>query len=340
MKKMGKIFVILAVILIFTPLFAPRCSSSFQTGSSTYLPFSVRPSEPFTFISWSDTALGTDSLAILSEQARQLDPDFTIFPGDLEPSGYADAEMAAWKNAMNGDETGKTSNDMLDITLPVRGNHDHHIDPEYDDADTAGWRSAFNLPDVANRVGAYNYSSQSEDINYSFEFANAVFVGLDVLGPITQIQPETVTFLDQALTSAEQRGLTHAFLYFHGPLYPVSQYDTCNKRSCPAPEQITGLIEVLNKHPIVSAVFSGHEHVHAYAHIDSSRMPDITHPFEEFITASTGSGYDTCAKTYRFEFCDAYHGFWTIHVDGNEFTASIYQEGTTTPMQTFSFTKE
>ena len=42
---------------------------------------------------------------------------------------------------------------------------------------------------------------------------------------------EQLTFLDQRLTYAENAGLTHAFIYFHGPEYCVElNHCTCSGR--------------------------------------------------------------------------------------------------------------
>jgi hypothetical protein len=148
-----------------------------------------------------------------------------------------------------------------------------------------------------------------------------------------------ITFLDQDLTAAEGRKLTHAFLFFHGPVYAVSGHTSCAVRSCATTPTVIQLIAVLNRHPIVSAIFNGHEHLQAYVHMDNTRVPEITHPFEEFITGSAGAALHNCAKTYRYDACDSVPGFATILVDGPRFTVTQYMQGESAPIRMYLFTK-
>ncbi len=316
---------LVSFLLVF--ILIPNQHAVSQARKAFYLPLVQRTTAPFTFISWSDTKNGTAALTTLSKQARALQPAFTIFAGDLEPSGFSKTEITAWKTAMNGG----ANNGMFDITLPVRGNHD--------EANTSGWQAYFDMAATAGRVKASNFAALAADLTYTFTYGNSVFIGIDVLGPSTLLKTEQIAYLDQVLTGAETRKLTHAFIYFHGPVYPVGEYATCPTRTCPAPDRVAELIAVLNKHPIVSAVFQAHDHVQAYVHLDRSRMTEISHPFEEFVTGTTGAGPDPCNKPYRYDYCGAFYGFWTVRVDGNAFSVSVYQIEHTTPVKSFSFRK-
>ena len=82
-----------------------------------------------------------------------------------------------------------------------------------------------NLPEyttrpayVANKVAL---NSSSDNLTYSFDYGNSIFIGLDVPGDIYLLTQAEVDFLDARLTYAENAGLTHAFIYFHGPEYCV-----------------------------------------------------------------------------------------------------------------------
>jgi hypothetical protein len=286
-----------------------------------------QPGTSFTFVSWGDTKSGTSVLAALSNQAKKLNPAFTIYQGDLENAGFTSSGIVVWKAALDGN----TSNDTFGITFPVRGNHDT--------SNVSGWQAYFTDAANATRIGARNYAELSKNLTYSFEYGNAIFIGIDVASDAPVITTAQITWLDNTLAAAETKQLTHAFIFFHGPIYPVDSHTTCATRTCPTDTQIVNLVKVLNKHSIVSATFHGHEHIEAYVHMDSSRVPEISHPFEQFITGSAGAGPSTCSKTYRYDYCGAYAGFATITVSDRTFSVKIYQENNTTPVKTYTFTK-
>jgi hypothetical protein len=264
----------------------------------------------YRFVSWGDTKHTLTQLASLSNQAALLDPSFTVFAGDLESDGFTLSGMNAWKDAMNG----YSDNGMFDKTLPVRGNHDQN--------DTAGWQSYYDMHATAQGLGASNYSALDEDLTYSFDYGNSHFIGVDVLGGASALTPEQVSWIDNDLSAAEMRGLTHAFVYFHGPIYCLDGHCTCTTRICPLSPIVMSLIEVFNNHPIVSATFHGHEHTHAYVHIDDTRIPEATHPFEQFVTGSAGAGPSDCIPG-RTDYCLPSDGFATVDVSGSSFTVSF-----------------
>jgi hypothetical protein len=287
----------------------------------------VRPVYAFTFVSWGDTKDGTATLSAESTQAKTLNPNFTIYTGDLISSGTGSGTGANtldnWKNALNG----STNNGTFDITFPVRGNHDTST--------STTWPTFFNLSGVASRIGATNYSELNKNATYSFDYGNSHFVGIDVTGDVSTMSAGQIAWLDTDLNHAEARGLIHAFLFWHGPIYAVD--DHC----CAIPPD--DLIKVLNKHPIVSATFHGHEHVIAYAHLDGSRITGdqgttLTHPFEEFVTGGGGASLYSC-RSGRSDWCLAANSFATISVSGTSFTVNAYQLGNTTPIKTWTFNK-
>ena len=234
------------------------------------------PTSSFRFIAWADTKSGTSILKSESIIVNSLNPVFTIYPGDLisctsstNPSCFSNG-FSTWKTALNGGGT----NNLFDRTFATRGNHDANTNTP--------WQANFEFATIASKVGASNYRAQTQDLTYSFDYGNSHFVGIDMTaGGVTSMPSTAMTWLDNDLTAAEGRNLTHAFLFWHGPIYTVDGH-CCEVAS-------STLVNILNKHPIVSAAFFGHEHVVAYTHIDSSRIPGVTHEFEEFISGDAGA---------------------------------------------------
>lgn len=297
--------------------------------SSLFLPILVKmpAANPFTFLAWGDTKKGVSTLAALSNQAIKLKPTFSIYTGDLEQSGFSVEGIQAWTRALNGNK----NNGMFAITFPVRGNHDIY--------DPKGWQAYFDTAANARRVSAANFDVLNEDLTYAFDYGSAYFIGIDTAGSISRITDRQLGFLDKGLAGAEQRGLQHAFLFIHGPIYMIDGHNLCPQRVCPTPDSLVQLIKVLNKHAIVSAVFAAHEHLQAHIRLDSSRIPEITHPFEEFIVGSAGSELSPCNQAYRFDQCRSFHGFSMVSVSGRNFTVDVYQLGETAPAISYSFTK-
>lgn len=298
--------------------------------TSIYLPVvqDQQDTGPFRFVAWGDTKTGTETLAALSNQAKLFNPAFTLYLGDLEGDGFTLNGITAWTNAINGGN----GSGMSAITLPVRGNHDN--------LDLPGWQSYFDTAGVVQRIGGQNFTELEEDISYAFEYKNAVFIALDVLGNGDLPSDSELAYLDSTLTAAEQRGLEHAFITMHGPVYHVSKHNDCLGRTCTTPGSVASFVRVLNNHPIVSAVFNGHEHLYAYVHMDATRIPEIVRPWEQFIAGAAGAGLYPCDQDYRFDYCGGYDGFVTVDVDGKTYTVTMYQLNNPTPVQIYTFTKD
>jgi hypothetical protein len=295
---------------------------------------------PFRFISWADTKSDTDILSALSDQAVGLNPAFTIYEGDLESSGFTSSGMAEWKEAMDGQLTGDSNpNGMFDIVFPVRGNHD--------DSNTSGWQAYFDFSQTATRVGATHYANMpgEEDLTYSFEYGNSIFIGVDVPGDAGKITGAQINWIDGQLSDAEGRGLLHAFLYFHGPIYCVDGHCGCSERVCSIDSSVESLITMLNKHPIMSASFHGHEHTYAYTYLDESRIPaeggfeGITDPFHQFVTGDAGAGPKSC-KSNRCDYNMEKHGFVTVDVNGPDVTVSFYSMGNSSPEKVITYSQD
>ena len=272
----------------------------------------------FRFVAWGDTKSATSALAALSLGVKALQPRFNLYCGDLVPNGFTTSTGTTWKNAVNGG----SGNGMFDITFPIRGNHDS--------GNKSVWQSFFDLGAVAAKIGATHYLAKDENLTYSFDVGNSHFIGIDVPGDVTGLSLAQLTWMDQDLSAAEARGLTHAFLFWHGPIYPVAEH------CCPSNPAV---IDVFNKHPIVSATFHGHEHTYAWVHINKSRYPNATREFEMFVSGDAGAGPVAC-DSKRADYCqgDA-HGFMAVDVAGKSFTVSFYVQGNPQPVKQMKFTK-
>lgn len=264
----------------------------------------------FRFASLADTKSGLTSLSSVVKQAWTYNPKFLLYPGDLCESGPEATCFNAWKTAFN------SGGDFYNKSFVSRGNHDS--------AGTAFWSSTFNFANIANNVGATNFTGNT--LSYSFDYGNSHFVAIDDPGgSATSITSSQITWADNDITAAEARGVVHTFLFFHGPPVPIGGHCCTN-----APAVIT----MLSKHNSVAATFNGHEHNQGYVHVDS-RWGNTGHVFEEFVTGGGGASLVPCE---RGDFCDSSFGFTTIDVNGATVTANIYKLGSNTPIKTVTFT--
>ena len=296
----------------------------------------ARSETSFRFAVWGDATDLLQYVVTNAAQIRELDvaPRFSLFVGDLYDTGFNLDAVAALRGAMDGNQTNGLSGTMF----PVRGNHDLIGGASA----TAGWQSYF---DVAKRVsggdptkgvpgiGGSNYACPAgcDSLTYSFDYQSAHFVGMDIPGDVTLVTASQLTWLDDDLTAAEVRGLQHAFLFWHGPVYSCgSRHDGID---APA-----SLIAVLNKHPIVSAVFGGHAHVAAWTLMYTNRIASITDAFQAFIVPPVAEGLASLPDTKRcdYGFGDL-RGFAIVDVLGPSFTVSFHVQDDPVPRWTRTY---
>jgi hypothetical protein len=299
-------------------------------------PAPVKSESAFRFVVWGDATDLLPYVVTNAAQIRQLDvpPRFSLFVGDLYDTGFSLTAVEALRSAMDGDEI----NSLSGTLFPVRGNHDIIGGA----VATAGWQSYF---DVAKRVaggdaskgvpgiGGSNYTCMAggDSLTYSFDYQNAHLVGIDTPGDVTLVTASQLTWLDSDLGAAEARGLQHAFLFWHGPVY------SCGSRhgGIDAP---ASLIAVLNKHPIVSAVFGAHAHVTAWTRMHTNRLASITHPFEAFIVPPVAEVLASLPDTNRCDYgFGNLRGFTTVDVQGLSFTVSFHVQDDPVPRWTRTF---
>ena len=297
---------------------------------------SARAEVAFRFVAWGDATDLLEFVVTNSAQIRQLpiQPSLNLFIGDLYDTGFSLAAVEALKTAMDG----STGTALSGTMFPVRGNHDITGGTTA----TTGWQNYF---DMAKRVSGgdaskgvpgiggsnYTFMTGCDSLTYSFDYQNSHFVGMDITGDVTLVTSSQLTWLDGDLTAAEGRGLQHAFLFSHGPVY------SCGSRhggiNAPA-----SMIAVLNKHSIVSAIFGGHAHVSAWTHMFTNRISTITHPFEAFIVPPVAEGLATLTDSNRCEYGEGnIRGFTTVDVSGPSFTISYYVQDNPTPRFTKTF---
>jgi hypothetical protein len=111
------------------------------------------------------------------------------------------------------------------------------------------------------------------------------------------------------------------------------------------------LIGVFNRHPIVSAIFTGHEHLLAHVHLDESRVSGLSHPVEQFGDGSTGGPIDNrSCLPHRTDYCfndtalfsrlGFQYGFLSVDVDAADYTVSLYIGAELLPVKSWTFHKQ
>ena len=314
MKKIG-IIGFISLVLLFFPLFGVSAQTVFR------------------FASLSDSQDGPADLTKVLNQINTLNPNIVIVNGDFENDAGPSATMLDPKvNALK-------SAGLFERTFVVRGNHD---------ADNAAsvWQSLFTgYFGSATRTlpaGVTNYvpfDSSTTYLTYSFDYGNSRFIGIDVPGCPSVMTSAQYTFMDNRLSNAESMGLTHAFLYWHGPAIKVETTHPCSYPSA--------LITLINKHPIVSATFHGHSHILGWTHVDSTRVPGLTHAYEQFMTSPAGGYLSYYANRIAANLDYVYPlgtaandmAFGAVSVSGNSFTVNLYKVGTTSPVWSKTFSK-
>jgi predicted phosphohydrolase len=335
---MKKISLFIAASLLAAVLWAVKAPSASATRGAA--------DSTFTFVALGDShgdgtsGDQTKNFTTTISQVASLHPDFIIHHGDLEDDGVVTSQLSPMVTILK-------NAGLFNQTFIVRGNHDDH-----DSGSAKLWNSYFSSSSNLRTLpaGVANYKaldSSSTYLTYSFDYGNARFIGVDVTQDVNSITSAQYTFIDQRLTEAESLGLIHAFIFFHIAEYCVeSTHCSCTQKNNSActPASFTSLI---NKHPIVSATFHGHEHIMAWVHMDSSRVSGLTHPYEEFFTSPSGGYYYTynpgtlytARVDYAYTNMGSSQGFAVISVNCTAFTVNLYKDGTAAPFWSKTFSK-
>ena len=177
------------------------------TTNQTAQNYTARPTS-FTFGSFAD--LHAEAyFERTADQLASLNPAVVIGVGDIEDDGFATTDMNAAVSVLK-------SENLYNKTFLVRGNHDDNLD-----GSAAGWESYFETsPNIPTRpayvVNKVSLNSSSDNLTYSFDYGNSIFIGLDVPGDIYLLEQAEIDFLNARLTYAENAGLTHAFIFSTG----------------------------------------------------------------------------------------------------------------------------
>jgi len=189
---------------------------------------------------------------------------------------------------------------------------------------------------VATKIGAKSFVSKlstadNKNHDYSFDYGNSHFVGLDwsIDSDNSGLTQDQINWLDQDLATAESRGLTHAFIFTHQPMYTVGSH-CCT--------EATALVPVLNAHPIVSATFHGHEHTYAYTLLNSNRLPGLNRTIPQFVDGSVGARHDSC-QPGRADKCVTEEGFISVEVADRNVTVKWNNPQGPVSSATVTFTK-
>ena len=302
--------------------------------SATVIPL-IDP-ENFAFISLGDSQTEVANFTKKIVQVASLHPDLLIFNGSLEINGVPNTEMKPLLAAI--EDAG-----LLTRSFLARLNYDNVDGNKMLLENFIGATPGINL----HPAGVTEYEtldSGSDSPNYSFILGNSMFIGLELPGVADQLTSDQLTFLDSRLTYAENRGLVHAFIFFHGPLYCIeSTACDCTTRpdaSCTPSD----LVSILDKHPIVSATFHGHDHILAWTHLEDAGMAELTESSGELNTSPSGSltfnQYLSPARMdYIYMDVGSSQGFSTISIKANSFTVHFHKVGTNETGWEKTFTK-
>lgn len=178
--------------------------------------------EPFTFVVYGDCRSGHPMHKQLMKVAQKYNPALVLNTGDLVADGRKQAEWDTFWGIV-----GPISRNAA--YYPTLGNHEKESDLYY---------HYFSLPD-----------SGLGEANYTFTYAGAYFISLDVSESI-MIDVKQKKWLAQKLEAAKK--YDYIFVFFHVPMYSSS------KRSPNL--QLRKTLGPLFEKYRVTAVFNGHDH--------------------------------------------------------------------------------
>lgn len=187
---------------------------------------------PYTFVVFGDSGTGNQAQYDVAGLIEDIAPDLLIHTGDVvydkgETHDYNPKYFTPYRNTINR------------IPLyPCLGNHDLYTE------DGKAYLEAFILPEDESGSGTERY--------YSFDYANAHFISLDIFTSSYLPGSDQYNWLDKDLSTHDK---TWKFVFFHVPAY-------CSWSRHPGSEAIRKYLSPLFEKYGVDIVFSGH--VHAY----------------------------------------------------------------------------
>lgn len=238
-------------------------------------------------------------------QIESKNPELVFSAGDLVSSCDKDCEskLGQWKSQLRS---------LAAKTYPAMGNHDRTGEKKSDEA----WKKVFNLP--ANGPASFIETA------YFFDLQNSHFVVLNSENPEEHIiNGEQRSWLETDLSKNKKENV---FVFFHEPAYPVSS--KIGESLDVNPSERDALWNILKKHN-VTAVFSGHEHIHSRRNIGG---------IYQFVIGNTDSFDHEAPKKGVAEYYYVGKHFAMVNVKGKEITVEIYSiKGSV--LNSFTFSK-
>jgi hypothetical protein len=181
---------------------------------------------PFTFLVYGDTREGGDVEVKVAQLMLKEGADFAVHTGDLVRDG---ADEEAWTRFFVNEAPLLASVPVF----PAVGNHEL-----YKDDNAENFRRFFVLPDHGR-----------ERRYYRFRWGRVEMVALDGNGNFD----EQARWLDEGVRKAEADGIKHVFVYLHQPPFSTGGH-------CGAALLERDWVDLFEHHPVVRAVFGGHDH--------------------------------------------------------------------------------
>lgn len=168
-------------------------------------------------------------------------------------------------------EWGKIFGSLTSKLFCSIGNHDVDTDKK----ETYGyWQDYVNFPQ--------NGPEGFEELTYSLDYGNAHFVVLVTNKPKDhKINDEQLKWLESDLKNNQKE---HTFVFFHESAFPIK--DKIDESLDVDEEQRDKLWSILDKNK-VTAVFSGHEHLHSRRLIDKQVFSGAENGVYQFVVGNT-----------------------------------------------------
>jgi UDP-2,3-diacylglucosamine pyrophosphatase LpxH len=243
---------------------------------------------------YSGSPYGPLASAVKNIKNSQANLIFAV--GDLVSScdeeKKCEAKYDTWKSALGS---------LMNRTYAAQGNHDRTGGSSADRV----WQKVFNFPT--------NGPAGFSELVYSLDHGDSHFVVLASDNPgENKINSTQRSWLEQDLARSKK---TNKFVFFHEPAYPVSSkigesLDVNNKER-------NALWDIFEKYG-VTAVFSGHEHIHSRKNING---------IYQFGIGDTDMTAHAAPKPGAAEFSYVGHHYGIVAVKGKAVNVKIYNTG-------------
>jgi 3',5'-cyclic AMP phosphodiesterase CpdA len=289
------------------------------TAGADYFHTAPATTTPFRFLAFGDIGARTTAQFDVAARIDTLNADFALLTGDI----IYDAGEAQNFTPQYFDVYRKTIRRIP--FYPSLGNHDEYT------ANGQAYLDAFYLPSN-NPAGTERY--------YSFDYANAHFVALEVIAEGVAPSAPMLAWLDQDLATTDKEW---KFVYFHVPMYS-------NAGVHGGDAVIAAALEPIFQSRGVDVVLQGHNHFYTRTYpisgggaVDTDQEPDYVNPSAPIYIVTGGGGRSLYAVTtpwlpYEAFSKSTYHA--TV-VDVNAHTLSLEAvESDGTVMDVMTITKD